>query len=614
MAQIGPSRVPFGPTIALIIDAAGKTTRTEHRWLRINSGASLDNQQGIDDSREAFVRRLVFCQIAALNVAINLGSGGVPAALTNIQHTFGLSASQLGLLGSLTYLGQALGCLVGGPLLKRFSPAAVCTAAVTLNAAVTALFAGSSSGLMCLSTRFLVGLLQAPITVYFPVWVHEYGPEQSRTKWMALIQAGTPLGISCGYLADGLVTQDENDVVGWRVPFFAQAAVLLCFSLAFAFMPRSHFDLPSQLAEADPILIGAVVASSISLDVDDDGAAAPAAVEELSSDSGGAAEAGGRPSPSEYAPSERKRDMEPRALRLPLGVEEAVPLASCTSSASIGGSQDELPGEDMPRRGGPPEEQAKSAREGRSGAVGRRREPMSTADAVACLFNTPVYLRTVLSLTALYFVVTGIQFWWTAYAVDVLGAPKDLVVLWFAIGAIAMPLLGVITGSTIVDRLGGFQTKRGVARTLRVSSLFATLAATSALVTCFISPGLGAFPTVVSLIFVTLFFGGCIIPAATGVIMESSPPEARPVASALSMFANQVLGYALSPLVSSVVMEFTGSGNSISPAQLHLGFRIVMSWGTLGAIGFVYACRAADLELGDDEHSNTSPSPVSDQK
>ena len=52
------------------------------------------------------------------------------------------------------------------------------------------------------------------------------------------------------------------------------------------------------------------------------------------------------------------------------------------------------------------------------------------------------------------------------------------------------------------------------------------------LITCFISPGLGAFPTVVSLIFVTLFFGGCIIPAATGVIMESSPPEARPEGAA----------------------------------------------------------------------------------
>ena len=52
-------------------------------------------------------------------------------------------------------------------------------------------------------------------------------------------------------------------------------------------------------------------------------------------------------------------------------------------------------------------------------------------------------------------------------------------------------------------------------------------------------------------------FGGAIIPAATGCIVAAVPPELRQLASAGSMFFFQQLGYALSPLVSSLVASST---------------------------------------------------------
>ena len=58
--------------------------------------------------------------------------------------------------------------------------------------------------------------LRSP-AVYFPVWVDEFGPEKSRTVWMALIQAGAPIGIMCGYVFAGVMTEDsETDTFGWR--------------------------------------------------------------------------------------------------------------------------------------------------------------------------------------------------------------------------------------------------------------------------------------------------------------------------------------------------------------------------------------------------------------
>merc|ERR1712167_558918 len=75
-------------------------------------------------------------------------------------------------------------------------------------------------------------------------------------------------------------------------------------------------------------------------------------------------------------------------------------------------------------------------------------------------------------------------------------------------------------GSIIVDKLGGYQGVTGVTRTLKICAIFATIAAMAALSTCFVPPSPSAFVTVVALICVTLFFGGCIIPSATGCLME----------------------------------------------------------------------------------------------
>ena len=57
------------------------------------------------------------------------------------------------------------------------------------------------------------------------------------------IQAGAPLGIMCGYVLAGLLTQDETDTFGWRVPFYLQSGVLLVFTLFSPLLPKPLFDL-----------------------------------------------------------------------------------------------------------------------------------------------------------------------------------------------------------------------------------------------------------------------------------------------------------------------------------------------------------------------------------
>ena len=153
----------------------------------------------------------------------------------------------------LVYQGIALGSLTVGPMLKHVSPRRATQASLILNTGATFAFGGAQSATMLLIFRFLIGFLQAVPAVYFPVWVDEFAPADSSTLWMAVIQAGAPLGIMLGYVFCGAVTVGLNSAetecletdlfCGWRIPFYAQSCVLVCFSIASFFLPKELYDL-----------------------------------------------------------------------------------------------------------------------------------------------------------------------------------------------------------------------------------------------------------------------------------------------------------------------------------------------------------------------------------
>jgi len=237
--------------------------------------------------------------------------------------------------------------------------------------------------------------------------------------------------------------------------------------------------------------------------------------------------------------------------------------------------------------------------------------------------------------------VTGIQFWVTKYLVNVIGVDQGPVTPVFGLTSITAPLLGVFLGGYIIDNLGGYQGAAGLALTLKCCAIFGLIASSCAIL-CVIIPQYFAnvtvaFAVTVSFIFATLLFGGAIIPSATGVIVAAVAPELRQLSSAGSMFTFQMFGYALAPLVSSLVMDFYEEGydtcgraldelpNATCPdwqdglpnvtlsnvtaivdaardehlnkAKLTMGFRVCMFWGVFALIAMVGAWRSAVGQL-----------------
>ena len=65
-------------------------------------------------------------------------------------------------------------------------------------------------------------------------------------------------------------------------------------------------------------------------------------------------------------------------------------------------------------------------------------------------------LRASTALAALYFVVTGVQFWGTSYMLVALSAPTALVNTMFVCCAGTAPTMGVFFGGWFVDYIGGY--------------------------------------------------------------------------------------------------------------------------------------------------------------
>jgi MFS family permease len=79
------------------------------------------------------------------------------------------------------------------------------------------------------------------------------------------------------------------------------------------------------------------------------------------------------------------------------------------------------------------------------------------------------FLRMGLSVTLLYFVVTGIQFWFSDFLITVMNLEKEVVFSIFGFVSISGPVFGVIFGGVISSKLGGYNNTRSLYWTAAVS-------------------------------------------------------------------------------------------------------------------------------------------------
>ena len=127
---------------------------------------------------------------------------------------------------------------------------------------------------------------------------------------------------------------------------------------------------------------------------------------------------------------------------------------------------------------------------------------------VPVLFRNLTFTFCVLALTALFFVITVIQFWGSNYMENVLKIPKEEVFISFVVLCITGPTAGVIIGGIVTSCIGGYEKKNAM--------LLCCFGAFMAVACCIPAPFVNDIWSFSALIWFVLFFGGMVLPAIIG--------------------------------------------------------------------------------------------------
>ena len=208
-------------------------------------------------------------------------------------------------------------------------------------------------------------------------------------------------------------------------------------------------------------------------------------------------------------------------------------------------------------------------------------DDIEEADQTFCqrlcsVMGNKTYLLVVISVTFLYYIITGIQYWVSDYMILELKQEEATVFICFGVISITGPVLGVVIGGNITAYLGGYSTRKSVQQTLFFTFLCILFAIPI--------PFVDNFPLFCTLLWFLLFFGGAILPSLTGVLLNTVKNNQKTVANSIAYLAYNLFGYLPSPFIYGAVTD-SGEGNNNRAAML-----VLMLTAIIPIITFSVAC------------------------
>ena len=188
--------------------------------------------------------------------------------------------------------------------------------------------------------------------------------------------------------------------------------------------------------------------------------------------------------------------------------------------------------------------------------VGFQQE-QSIAEKLSSLRKNNVFARFALSLSGLYFVVTGIQYWMPDYLRQVFGATEEVIAWYYSALTFTGPISGVVIGGIVTSKLGGYNDHRAQ-KVLRMVCF-------GAVAVCIPSPLVNSIEVYCTLLWLLLFFGGFILPPLTGIMLSSVENQQKASANSLANLAYNAFGYFPSPIFYGLVSQISGGGSSRWP-------------------------------------------------
>jgi len=248
-------------------------------------------------------------------------------------------------------------------------------------------------------------------------------------------------------------------------------------------------------------------------------------------------------------------------------------------------------------------------------------ESEGTLSQLKTLFRTPLYIRTALTLSAVMFVTSGIQFIWVRLFVNAWKLDKGFVVTGFLVSTGIGGVVGIIFGPPAVDRCGGFDNPEGRYQSLKLICKMMGGAIVGAAIGCFalsvhLQSSFSRDPQAISGYirdpFIYVFWAGMFILFAsfnsslaglTGLNVSAVEPHIWSLGSGVTVSLQNLLGYSMGPLLPGLVMDQLGldmQDNFGQAEALCVGTMFVLAGTSISLMFAMLAWRVAKVEGSDD--------------
>jgi MFS family permease len=401
----------------------------------------------------------IFLFFLLANMFLNYDTGVIPASLLEIIKEIDLDFKEQALIGSLVYLGLSFASLFVSLIFSKWGPAKVCATVLILNTFCCFAFSFSKLKYVLFICRFMMGVSEAFIVIYGPVWVNNYSPPESSTTWMGILHSCSAIGVMVGYLVAGVAINFFNNFLSWRFAIQVQGIAQIPIAFYFWFEDENLINVDTSSPQADNS-------------------------EESFGDT--------------INNSNNKIQKNPGKLienkSLPVLKKETLSLDNLSIDIKL---------------------PSRKRLDKRMDTVETSNLKRYCAQAHSVICN-PLYISVTLGLCSMFFIVTGVQFWMTSYLIDILGNNPITVVIIFSTVSISAPLAGVIIGGTFADKYGGYKGKN----TLKALKLCIAFGLVS-FVFSFPLGFLTSLIYITVLLWTFLFFGAAIVPVGTGIMVSS---------------------------------------------------------------------------------------------
>jgi MFS family permease len=214
------------------------TNRGKQSLEKIEEESELD-----DPSINWGQRRRIFVLFILGNLFLNYDNGVIPACLLQIEKDLKLGQSEMALMGSIVYFGLSVSSLLVSIIFQKFSASWILGLNMIANAVACFLFSISTNHAILYVMRFMLGFTQAFCVIYGPVWVNEFSPRESNTKWMAILHSFVVIGIMIGYIMGAITVTLFEKYLSWRFAFMLQGWFMILIGIGFIMTDNKNLDI-----------------------------------------------------------------------------------------------------------------------------------------------------------------------------------------------------------------------------------------------------------------------------------------------------------------------------------------------------------------------------------